>query len=108
MDYNSRKTELLNKQKKVMQKHKELLMEVCELVVGLQELLEDQNKSFHDTVDWMHYMTRDEDVDKSFRLAAALQYVERPDDVNTIKNLKSDMKTNKVKMKMPISKKPNI
>lgn len=99
MDYNSRKTELLNKQKIVLEKHKQLLREACELVVGLQELLEDQDKSFSETVDWMQYMTRDEGVDKSFRLAAALQYVERPNDIDTIQNLKSNMKINKVMAK---------
>ena len=78
-----------------MQKHKELLGEACELVIGLQELLED----FSDTVDCINYVTQDEGVAKAFRLAAALLYVETPNDFETVKNLKNNMKLQKIKVK---------
>ena len=99
MDYNSRKLELLNKQKTVLQKHKELLTEVCELVVGIQILALDENNSIDENVEWIRYMVQDEDVDKSFRLAAALQYVEDPKNTEVVKALKNNMKLNKAKVK---------
>lgn len=99
MDYNNKKTELLNKQTIVLQKHKELLREVCELVVGLQNLLENNNNSMDETVEWIRYMSQDKDVDKSFRLAAALQYAENPSDIEVVQTLKNDMKLNRVKAK---------
>ena len=96
MDYNSRKIELLDQQKIVLQKHKELLTEVCNLVVGMQNLAEASNNSIDETVDWIRYMAQDDDVDKSFRLAAALQYVENPNDEAVVESLKENIELNRL------------
>ena len=57
------------------------------------------NNSMDETVEWIRYMVQDKDVDKSFRLVAALQYVENPSDIEVVLTLKNDMKLNRVKVK---------
>lgn len=87
MNYNSRKIELLDQQKIVLQKHKELLTKVYTLVSGMQNLAESPNNSIYETVGWVRYMAQDDDVDKSFRLAVALQYVESPNNLEVVQSL---------------------
>ena len=82
--------EIVKKQQSVMKKYNELFNEVNELIVALQSSLTKENA----TIDWLHYMVS-EDVDKSFRLAAALHYVEEPSDKKIVSALKENIKINK-------------
>lgn len=98
MNYQVNKNEIINKKNILLKEYKDLLYKTLKLTVEICNITE-QKLSLDEIIDWVKFNSTDEEIDKLFRLAAALQYVEMPHDKDVISNLQENIEINNLKIK---------
>ena len=98
MNYQLKKYEIINKKNVLLKEYKDLLYKTLKLTVEIYGITE-QKLSLDEMIDWMEFVSNDEKMEKLTRLAAALQYVEMPQDKDVISNLQENIEINNLKIK---------
>ena len=98
MNYQLKKYEIINKKNVLLKEYKDLLYKTLKLTVEICGITE-QKLSLDEMLDWMEFVSNDEKMQKLDRLAAALQYVEMPQNKDVISNLQENIEINNLKIK---------
>lgn len=98
MNYQVNKYKLMQKRDELLKEYKTLLCKTLELTVEISNMYGNIVSPI-EIVDWIEFNSNDKEMEKLTRLAAALQYVEMPQDKDVIYNLQENIEINNSKNK---------
>lgn len=98
MNYEEKKNELINKREILMKEYKALFYKAMRLAAEIGAM-DELPLSPHEMLDWVKFISCDEEMEKFTRLVIALQYVQSPEDRNVIYNLRENIKINSSRRK---------
>ena len=98
MNYQVNKYKLIQKRDELLKEYKTLLCKTLELTVEISNMYGNIVSPI-EIVDWIEFNSNDKEMEKLTRLAAALQYVEMPQDTDVISNLQENIEINNLKTK---------
>lgn len=96
MTYEERKKELLSEKTKLLTKYNALFNETMELICKMSSIFSNIDSTIIEQIDWAKLVANDSEIEKITRLAAALQYVECPNDKDVIENLEENIAVNNI------------
>lgn len=103
MTYDEKKKKILGETRDLLSQYNDIFYKTIELISKTNHILDD-DADIQQKLDWAYFISHTAEMQKLIRLSAALQYVEEPQDKQTISNLKENIKVNK-KNKKCISEK---